>query len=242
MPLIDVHAHIDVKDFDIDRDIVVSRCDIIIVNAGVDKLSNIKTLELASKYKNVIPAIGFHPEFVEKAENELEDCLKLVERAKIISEVGLDYYWIKNEELRKKQKEILQLFLDIAEKFKKPVILHNRGSIRDLIQILSSYKVKFVIHAYEGSVKDALRIVDMNGFISLPPVIVRDKYRLNVAKEIPIENILTETDSPFLGPEKGKRNEPCNVILVIKKLAEIKNIDEKEVINIIENNFKKLFT
>ncbi|MEM0373002.1 MAG: TatD family hydrolase [Sulfolobaceae archaeon] len=241
MTLIDVHAHIDLKDFDSDRELVISKCDIIIVNAGVDKNSNIKTIELARKYRNIIPAVGFHPEFIEKADNEIDDCIKLVKEARAISEVGLDYYWIKDEKLRKKQKEVLHQFLEVAEKTRKPVILHNRGSIRDLIQILSSYNVKFVIHAYEGSIKDALKIVDMNGYISFPPVLIRDKYRLAVAKEVNIENILTETDSPFLGPEKGKRNEPCNVMLTIKKLAEIKNMDYNEIINIIENNFKKLF-
>jgi TatD DNase family protein len=238
--LLDVHAHIDTKDFDSDREIVITRCNILIINAGVDLNSNLITLNLSRKYKNIWPAIGFHPEFIEKA-HEVDDCLKLIENAKVISEVGLDYYWVKDYKLRAKQKEVLEKFLTVAEKYGKPVILHNRGGLRDLLLMLPSFKIKFVIHAYEGSVKDAMKIIELGGLLSFPPVIVRDKYRLQVIREIPVEYILTETDSPFLGPEKGKRNEPCNVVFALRKIAEIKNIKENELEEIILKNFKKLF-
>ena len=236
---IDAHAHIDTKDFDQDRDTIVNECEIVIVNAGVDLESNLKSLELEKKYKNVIAAVGFHPEFIKDKENEIDKCLELTKEAKIISEIGLDYYWIKDEELRKKQREVLSLFLEKAEKDKKTAIIHVRGGMKDLLSILPSFKINFVIHAFEGSVKDANKIIDMGGLISFPPVLIRDKFRQEIVKHIDLDYIMTETDSPFLGPEKYSRNKPCNVALTVKKISELKKIDEKEVIEKIEKNFKK---
>ncbi|QIW24848.1 TatD family deoxyribonuclease [Sulfolobus sp. S-194] len=238
--LIDVHAHIDVKDFDKDRDQILKKCNIIVVNAGVDLGSNLKSLELEKKYNNVIAAVGFHPEFVKDKIHELENCLELVKKAKIISEVGLDYFWIKEDELRRKEIEILSRFLEIGEKEQKPLIIHVRGGFNDLVNILSSYKVKFVIHAFEGSIKNARKVIELGGLISMPPILLRDKTRQEIIKNLDLEYILTETDSPFMAHEKMIRNEPCNVKLTIEKIAQLKNIDIQEVEKKIENNFKKL--
>ncbi|BCU69179.1 TatD family hydrolase [Stygiolobus caldivivus] len=236
---IDAHAHIDVKEFDQDRDVVVNECKILIVNAGVDLNSNLRSLELERKYRNVIAAIGFHPEFIKDKEQEILKSLELTERARIISEIGLDYYWIKEEELRKKQLNVLELFLQKAERENKTAIIHVRGGMKDLLSTLPSYKVRFVIHAFEGSVKDAKKIIDLGGLISFPPVLVRDKYRQEVVKQVELDYLMTETDSPFLGPEKNTRNKPCNVALTVKKISELKNVEENEVIEKITKNFKE---
>ncbi|MEW9491032.1 MAG: TatD family hydrolase [Candidatus Aramenus sulfurataquae] len=237
--LIDVHAHLHTKDFDQDRDKVLAKCNVKVVEAGVDLESDLRVIELSSKY-GLVPALGFHPEFVERS-NEVDEVLKLLDKAKAISEVGLDYYWIKEEELKRKEVQVLERFLEEGERRNIPVIIHSRGGNKDLLSILPSYKVKFVIHAYEGSVKDALKFVDLGGFISFPPVIVRDKFRQAIAKEVPLENAFTETDSPFLGVDKGTRNEPCNVIYALKKIAELKGVEQEEVERKIEENFKKIF-
>jgi TatD DNase family protein len=239
---VDSHAHIDTKEFDNDRDYIVNECEIIIVNAGIDIESNIKSLTLEKKYKNVIAAVGFHPEFVKDHLEQVEKCLELVDKAKIVSEIGLDYFWIKEQELRRKQIEILSLFLNKAEKQRKPAIIHVRGGMNDFLNMISSYKVKFVIHAFEGNVKTANKVIELGGMISIPPVLVRDKQRQEVVKNIDLDYILTETDSPFLGPEKMSRNKPCNVIYTIRKISELKGVDEKEVIKKIEDNFKKLIS
>jgi TatD DNase family protein len=239
---VDSHAHIDTKEFDNDRDYIVNECEIIIVNAGIDIESNIKSLTLEKKYKNVIAAVGFHPEFVKDHLEQVEKCLELVDKAKIVSEIGLDYFWIKEQELRRKQIEILSLFLNKAEKQRKPAIIHVRGGMNDFLNMISSYKVKFAIHAFEGNVKTANKIIELGGMISIPPVLVRDKQRQEVVKNIDLDYILTETDSPFLGPEKMSRNKPCNVVYTIRKISELKGVDEKEVIKKIEDNFKKLIS
>ena len=114
--------------------------------------------------------------------------------------------------------------------------------MNDFLNMISSYKVKFVIHAFEGNVKTANKVIELGGMISIPPVIVRDKQRQEVVKNIDLDYILTETDSPFLGPEKMSRNKPCNVVYTIRKISELKGVDEKEVIKKIEDNFKKLIS
>ena len=238
--LIDGHAHLDSEELFPKVEEILRECEIIVVNASVDYLSSLKTMELAKRYDNVIPAIGFHPEFVERAE-EAEKVLGLLNYALEVSEVGLDYYWIKDESLRKKELEVLSRFLESAEKLNLPVVIHSRGGNRDLLNLLPSYKVTFAIHAFEGSVKDAKRFVDLGGFISLPPIIARDKTRATVAKEIDLGYLLTETDSPFMAAEKGAINRPCEVRKVIDTISSLKGIERSEVERAIEENFKRFF-
>lgn len=238
--LVDIHAHLDTIEFENKIDEILNKCNILVVNAGVDYKSDINTLKLSQKYKQILPAIGFHPEYIEKFDEEKDKILKLIPNAIAISEVGLDYYWIKNQDLRKKQIEVLKIFLEISEKTKKAIILHVRGGMNELLQLLNSYKVTFVIHAFEGSVKDANKVIELGGYISIPPVIIRDKYRQKVVESIDLEYLVTETDSPFLGPEKGKINEPCNVKLALEKISEIKKTEISEVEEKIEKNFRKI--
>ncbi|MCH1770697.1 MULTISPECIES: TatD family hydrolase [Metallosphaera] len=237
--LLDAHAHVDVREFDSDRDLVLSRCDILVVNAGVDLATDLATLELARRYRNVVPAVGFHPEFIEKVDQELEQVRKLVELAPIISEVGLDYFWIKDEELRKKQKQVLEVFMELGQAQDKPLIIHSRGGLREILDLVSSYRVRFAIHGYEGSMRDASRIVELGGFLSFPPIIVRDKGRREIARVVHEDHILTETDSPFMGPDRS-RNEPCNVRITVNTLAEIRKMGKDELEEKIMNNFRRL--
>ncbi|MCY0882237.1 MAG: TatD family hydrolase [Acidianus infernus] len=240
--LIDIHAHLNSDELKDKIDEILSKCSIKIINAGVDLDSDIETLELARKYKDIIyPAIGFHPEYIEKAEKEVDKILPLIDKAIAISEVGLDYYWIKDEKLRKKEIEVLSAFLEIGEKSRKPVILHIRGGMNDFLQLISSYKLTFIIHAFEGSIKIARKILDLGGYLSFPPIIVRDKLRRQIAKEVPIDRLFTETDSPFLGPEKGKMNEPCNVNITLDELSIIKGLSKDEIEKQIEKNFYRVF-
>ncbi|MBP1358020.1 MAG: TatD family hydrolase, partial [Sulfolobus sp.] len=112
----------------------------------------------------------------------------------------------------------------------------------DLLQLLQSFKIKFAIHGFEGSVKNAIKVVDLGGFISVPPILLRDRNRQDIVKHIDLEYLLTETDSPFMSAEKLVRNEPCNVRLTIQKIAELKRTSNCEVEKKIENNFKRLIS
>ncbi len=210
------------------------------MSASVDLRSSLDTLRLASELDNVFPAIGFHPEFVERSQ-EVPHVLSLVEYAVEVSEVGLDYYWIKDDALRKKEIEVLSTFLERAERLSLPVVIHSRGGNKDLLNILPSYRITFAIHAFEGSLKHANSFVDLGGFISFPPIIVRDKSRAEIAKNVDLSHILTETDSPFMGAEKGEINRPCNVVKAVRKIAELRGLPLDEVEAVIEQNALRFF-
>ncbi len=241
--LVDLHSHIDTEDFERDREEVLKRCEILVVNAGVDLESDMRTLELSDRFPNVIPAVGLHPENInyEDPMTDLEKIIPLVDRAQLISEVGLDYYWIKDQDKRKFQRKVLETFLSLGERKKKPLVIHIRGGMKDFLDVISSFKVTFDVHAYEGSVRDAEKLIDKGGYISVPPVIIRDSQRQNVVRSIDRERVITETDSPFLGPTR-ERNEPCNVRLTLDKLADLWKIDVKEVEEQILLNFNKFIS
>ncbi|BBD73802.1 TatD family hydrolase [Sulfodiicoccus acidiphilus] len=234
--LYDVHAHLETPEFEKDRDEVLSRCSVVVVNAGVDLKSNLAALELASMYWNVLPAVGFHPEFVAEKMNELEDSLSLVSKVTVISEVGLDYFWVKEPESRKAQREVFSKFLELGERQGKPLVIHVRGGMNEALDLLGSHEVRFALHAFEGNARDALRAVDLGGFISFPPVLVRDRNRQEVLKKLPLSSVLTETDSPFLGPTRSVRNEPCNVALTLQKISSLVGSKLEDVEEVVSKN------
>ncbi len=237
---VDIHSHIDSEEFNSDRDSIVKKCNIIIVDAGINYENDLKVLEIAGRYTNVIPAVGLHPENInyDNPRKEIDSVISLIEKAEIISEIGLDYYWIKDEEKRKIQKKVLEELLSIAEKENKPAVIHVRGGLRDFLEIIESFKVRFDVHAYEGSVKNAMKIIELGGYLSFPPIIVRDKQRQIIALNVPKERILTETDSPFLGSTRD-RNEPCNVKTTLETLSTLWKIDIKDIEEIIFQNFRR---
>ncbi len=118
--------------------------------------------------------------------------------------------------------------MELGERQNKALIIHSRGGLKEILDMVSRFHVRFAIHGYEGSIKDALKIADMGGFISFPPIIVRDKGRAEIAKTVHEDSILTETDSPFMGPDRS-RNEPCNVRLTIGKLSELRKTNSEEI-------------
>ncbi|ARM75720.1 TatD family hydrolase [Acidianus manzaensis] len=238
--LIDIHAHLDSKEFENKVDETINKCKIIIINAGVDYKSDLASIELSKKFPQILPAVGLHPEYINRFDQEINQIIPLFNTAVAISEVGLDYFWIKDQTLRKKQIEAMKFFLEYSEKIKKSIIIHVRGGMKDLLQLLPSYHITFVIHAFEGSIKDAKKIIDLGGYISVPPIVIRDKYRQKIIENTDLDYLVTETDSPFLGPEKTKINEPCNVSLTLQKISEIKNIPVNEIEDKIEKNFKKI--
>ncbi|BCU67360.1 TatD family hydrolase [Sulfolobales archaeon HS-7] len=228
---IDVHTHL----FTNDEVSKINKCRILAINAGVDYETDLRVLYHYINNENLIPALGIHPENISNVIT-VQKSLELIPLFELpISEVGLDYFWIKDRELRKKQIEILEKILEIADKGSRPVILHIRGGMSDFINVIRSYNVKFAIHAYEGSLKDALKVVEIGGYISFPPVILRDKNRQYIMKNIPIDRILTETDSPYLSFEKGRKGEPCDVKYTIDFMSNEFGLRMSEVIT---NNFK----
>jgi len=265
MNLIDIHAHLETSRFSKNLDKVIERARKagvkIIINSGVNPETNRKSLELSKKYDIVKVSFGLYPldalakevessnEFLRKIEEfDVDEELIWMEKNKslciAIGEIGLDYNWkdFQTEKMKEKQKEVFRKVLNLAKKINKPVIIHSRKAELDAIEILEELKMKKVImHCFSGKVSLIKRSADSGWFFSIPPIITRLQHFQTLVSIVPLNQLLTETDSPYLSPAAGERNEPANVMFAIKEIAKIKNITEKEVADAIWENSKKLF-
>lgn len=253
--LFDTHAHYDDKRFDEDRDEILSSMPKngvgLILNPGCDIETSKKAIEYAEKYSHVYAAVGIHPEYIEEIEldstiKELKTLALSSKRIKAIGEIGLDYYWIKEPELRAKQAELLRRQLALAKEFDMPVIIHDREAHADTLKIVEEFpEVKGVFHCYSGSTEMAQRLISLGYLISFTGVITykNAKKAVEVVENIPLDKLMIETDSPYMSPEpfRGKRNSSLYVYRMAEAIADIKNIPLDEVINQTTENGKKLF-
>ena len=249
---IDTHAHLFDDAFNLDREEVINR--IIesninkVVIVGFSKETNLKALELASKYAFMYPIMGYHP----SEANEIDDMdLVLLEQQinenKIyaIGECGLDYYWVKDN--KEKQKWLFKKQIELSIKHDLPLVIHCRDAISDTYELLKEYKgkVRFVMHCYSGSLEMAKEFVKLGGYISLGgPVTFKNAVTpKEVATGIPLDRLMVETDCPYLAPHpyRGKRNETSYVKLVIECISTLLNRDFLEVEAILDNNSNLFF-
>ena len=215
------------------------------INNGCDEKSNEEVLKLIEKYENMYGAIGIHPENVEEYTKEdlkyIEENLK-TKKIIAIGEIGLDYHYTK--ENKEKQKKLLESQLTLAEKHHLPVIIHSREATEDTINTLKKYKITGVIHSFSGSLETAKIYIKMGYLLGINGVITFKNSKLKeVIKEIPLENIILETDSPYLTPEpfRGKRNEPARIHEIADFICELKGITTDELATITNNNIKRIF-
>ena len=239
--MIDTHCHLDCFD---NIDEVVKRMDGIMITSGYNDISNKKVLELVEKYENVYGTLGIHPEEID--ENfDITFIEKNLNNKKIVAigEIGLDYHY--KDDNKEKQKEVFKLQLDLAQKYHLPIIVHSRDAILDTYNILKEYNLKGTIHCFSSSEEMAKKFINLGYKIGIGGVVTfkNGKKLKDVVKNIDINNILIETDSPYLAPEpyRGKTNEPKNVFYVLKEVADIKNISYDEVLNITNKAAYDLF-
>lgn len=251
--LFDTHAHYDSRQFNEDRDEVLSglngRGVSLVVNPGCDIPTSRKAVELAEKYPFVYAAVGFHPEELEGVElSDLEEIRVLAAHEKVVAigEIGLDYYWVKDDEGRKKEQEFFRAQMFMAEELGLPVIVHDREAHGDTLAIVKEFpNVKGVFHCYSGSVEMAEELVKMGWMISFTGVLTYHNARKSVeaAEVVPIDRLMIETDSPYMAPvpHRGKRNDSGYVLHVCEKLAEIKGISVEECARITAENGRRFF-
>ena len=249
---IDSHAHIQLSQFDKDRDAVLKRAHeagvstILII--GFDLETSLGAVELAQKHEHLYATVGMHPH---DAKNLTPDVLKsfreLLDHPKVIAlgEIGLDYY--RNLSPHNVQKEAFEKQLDLAEEMKMPIIIHNRDAYMDILPILEARKgkVRGVLHCFTGdielmhkSIKIGLHI-GIGGIVTFPNA----KDMQTVATEVPSERLLIETDCPWLAPQfqRGKRNEPAYVPAVAEKIAALRDTSVETIGEITTKNFDTLF-
>ena len=246
--LVDTHCHILSEYYkDIDKVVMQAKeagVGMIIVN-GIDRKSNEEILRLVSKYDIVYGALGIQPE---NAENVVEEDFKFIEehinddKILAIGEIGLDYHYDIDREI---QKEVFERQLDLARKYNKPVIVHSRESIQETYNILKMSDVKGIMHCYSGSVEMAREFCKIGFYLGIGGIATFKNAvnLLKVIKDISIEYIVLETDSPYLSPEpyRGKVNEPANVSVILQKICDVKGLEYKEVGDVTTRNVLRLF-
>jgi TatD DNase family protein len=253
--LIDSHAHIDLPEFDKDRDQVMARAREqgvwAVINIGLDAESSRKALETAKRYDNVFVAVGFHPhEAAKMKEGDLESLAELTKDSRVVAigEIGFDFY--RNLSPRESQLEVFQKQLDLASNLSLPVVIHCRQAHIEVYDILSAWvkaadSKRGVIHCFSGDMEIARRYIELGFYISLAGSVTYPSAGelVEVAREVPLDRLLLETDAPFLAPQahRGKRNEPAYVALTAQKVADIRQVPVETVAEAAARNTIKLF-
>lgn len=244
----DTHCHLYSKYYK-DISSVIKESTLLGVNRYINNATDINSikeiLKLVKEYPNMYGAIGIHPEEVltyqdsdlEYLETHLKD-----EKIIAIGEIGLDYYYTK--ENKDKQVTLFKRQLELAEKYNLPVIIHSREATQDTIEILKDYKVKGVIHSFSGSYETACIYIKMGYLIGVNGVITFKNSRLfEVIERIPIENVVLETDSPYLTPVpyRGHQNIPGRVLDIALYLTNLYKISKEELVVVTNQNIKRIF-
>jgi len=250
MKVIDTHAHYDDSAFDSDRyellnDILETSVEKIIT-IGCSLESSRNAIEIAEKYNSVYASVGIHPsDCMGLPENYIDTLSEMSNNKKVVAigEIGLDYHYYGYD--RDAQIDCFIKQLELAEKLSLPVIIHSREATADTMDILRKYKPRGVVHCFSGSVETAREIINLGMMISFTGVLTfkNSKKAVEACKEIPLERLMLETDSPYMAPvpHRGERNNSSYVYHVAEKLAEIKNMDVEEIINICNNNAINFF-
>ncbi|VEU80210.1 TatD family hydrolase [Haploplasma axanthum] len=247
--MIDTHAHLNVSEYNDDVNDVVKRAKenqvkkIIVV--GMDHETSLKAIELSTKYQELYATVGIHPGYVNDSDHMKLNGLYNNKKVIAVGEIGLDYYW--TDDNRELQEKIFEEQIQKAILLNLPVIIHTRNSFNEAYEIVKKYqgKVRGVFHCFSSNYIDALKAIELGFFIGVdgPITFKNNQMLVEIVQNIPLENLLIETDSPYLTPIpfRGKRNEPANVYYVAQKIAEIKNISFDEVKKVTTNNAVKLF-
>ena len=246
---IDTHMHIG-DDFGVEPDLYVKNATDaqveVLIASFCEKDDIMLSTKFVEKYKNLYACIGYHPEvsnkIVEKDYEILEEMVKNNPKIVAIGEIGLDYYW--NKDNKDKQREVFCRQLEIAEKLKVPVVIHSRDSINETYEILKKYKVSGVIHCFSGSVEMAKKFISIGFLLGIGGVVTFKNSKLfEVIEKLDLTNIVLETDSPYLTPEpnRGKTNESSNIPYIAQKIAEVKHIPLEDVAKITTENAIRTF-
>ncbi len=253
--IFETHAHYDDERFSSDREALLIEAK----NSGIGKIINVgasiestrQTLDMAKAYDWVYAAVGVHPSEISDLNEETFAWLKeqtSFEKTIAIGEIGLDYYYEKEEDIQKSQRYWFRRQMELGQECDLPVIIHSRDADSDTMEILQEYhneNTRGVIHCYSYSAQMAEQFIDMGYSIGIGGVITFKNARklIETVEAIPLEKILLETDCPYMAPEphRGKRNSSLYLPYIADKIAEIKGISSEEVRQVTWENAMKLF-
>ncbi len=252
--IFDTHAHYDDEQFDTDREALLASfpdqgigC---VVNVGANIASTKASMELTERYPFIYAAAGVHPSDVSEMDETVCDWLKACAkqpRVVAIGEIGLDYYWDKEEAVRSSQRRWFIRQLEIARECQLPVCIHSRDAAKDTLDIIKSHGQDLggVIHCFSYSVEIAREYVKMGYYIGIGGVVTfkNSKMVKAVVEDIPLEHLVLETDCPYMAPvpHRGERNSSLNLSWVVKTISEIKGISPEAVEAATWENAMKLY-
>lgn len=250
--IFDSHAHYDDEAFDIDREELIQELHnngvVGILDCASSYESIDKVCDIVNKWGFIYGALGIHPEnaneFNDDVLNEIRDKIEANKKIIAVGEIGLDYYWDENPP-REVQKEVFRKHMELARQLKLPVVIHDRNAHEDTLNIIKEFpEVTGTIHCFSGSVEFAKECLKLGYYIGITGVITfkNSKKLAKVVKEVPLDRLLVETDCPYMAPEpnRGKRNKSDYIEFIIEKIAEIKEIDPKQLNIQLNENFKRL--
>ncbi len=249
--LIDAHCHLDDDQFADDLGAVLARAADAgvqtIITAGADVASSRAAVALAEKYDRVYAVVGVHPEHAATFDDAAANVIRALARHdKVvgIGEIGLDFYW-QNNPPRAAQERALVAQMNLAQELDKPVVIHDRDAHDAIIEIIQRRggKSRGILHCFSGDLDMARRAIDLGFCISFAGNLTFKNARQlqEIARALPLERIVIETDAPYLSPQRGARNEPANVARVAAKIAELKNIETSVVEQATTRNSQLLF-
>lgn len=242
---VDAHCHIDFEQYDEDRNEVLKECSEkleFIVNAGSNLENNRKVLELANENTGlVVPNLGLHPTYTDSFDEleEIKEQIK-VERPAAVGEIGLDHHHVTDNRVRKRQEEVFREILELAEELNLPAVLHTREAERKAVNIVKEYALPDVmLHCFNGKPELAEEAVEEGMKIGVTTQVLYSSRVQDIVKALNLEDILLETDSPFL--YQGERNSPVNVHESAEKIAELKDVSKEKVIEASTENARLIF-
>lgn len=213
---------------------------------GTNKEENMMNIELVNNYDCIFLTLGYHPEVANDIDDEdlellEEQILKNKKKVVAIGEIGLDYYY--GKENMDKQKDLFIKQLRLAKKYNLPVVIHTRDAINDTYNILKEEGInKGVIHCYSSSYEMAVKFIDLGFYLGIGGVVTFKNSNLkDIVSKISLKNIILETDSPYLSPDRGKKNEPCNILIIANYLSDLYGVLLDDLSDITTSNVFSLF-
>jgi TatD DNase family protein len=249
LKLVDVHAHLSDSSFETDLDQVILKARetglAAIVDCGLGLEGGFKSISISERFKGYVYStigIDYGAPFSENLEKIVQLVFNNASRIIGIGEVGLDYYIVKKSEDRVKLAEFFETFIALADRLNLPLIVHSRSAGKDAIRILAEKNARRVLmHAFDGKASYAMKGVEAGFFFSIPPSIVRSSQKQKLVDRLPLENLMLESDSPVLGVDPFKRNEPANIVFSLREIARIKRLDPEIVAEETSRNACRLF-
>ena len=245
----DSHTHLMDEQFDGIRDEIVENAKknqvMYMITIGYNEVTSREAVKDAGKYEGVYATVGLHPENVEEY-NNFDYIYELAKNPKVVAigEIGLDYHWGGDKEC---QKELFIKQIEIANELGKPVVIHSRDADMDMLEILKNHKIEngFVMHCFSSSTEILKEVLKLGAYVSIagPVTFKNARSLIEVAKLIPEDKLLIETDAPYLTPEpfRGKRNEAAYVVHTAQKIADLREISIEKLAEITTENAKRFY-